>query len=191
MRAAGVVEEHIYVGKRTGANMDREGLTALLGFARPGDRINVLTPDRLGRGMRETLNLVHDLNERGLFLRTLGDKLAVDTSGTSCTCTGWGSRSSWLPGGQSSGARSASSPLPQGKQGSPGFSRESTTSRHTRRGRPDRHLPGRKRGGALVGRPARLGGPSRAQAGGSPATSMRVPSPAGERRRTHPRRRAR
>ncbi|WP_327123586.1 MULTISPECIES: recombinase family protein [unclassified Streptomyces] len=37
-RDAGVAEEHIYVDKRTGANMDREGLRALLGFARPGDR---------------------------------------------------------------------------------------------------------------------------------------------------------
>ncbi|MGW6603889.1 recombinase family protein [Streptomyces sp. NPDC055036] len=59
---------------------NREGLRALLGFSRPGDRINVLTLDRLGRNMRETLNLVHDLTERGVFLRTLGDKLAVDTS---------------------------------------------------------------------------------------------------------------
>ncbi|MFJ9033071.1 recombinase family protein [Streptomyces sp. NPDC102274] len=59
--------------------MDREGLTALLGFARPGDRINVLTLDRLGRNMRETLNLVHDLTERGVFPRTLGDVLAVET----------------------------------------------------------------------------------------------------------------
>ncbi|MDH6554684.1 recombinase family protein [Streptomyces sp. SAI-041] len=80
MRDAGVAEEHIYVDKRTGANMEREGLRALLGFARPGNRINVLTPDWLGRNMRETLNLVHDLTERSDFLRTLGDKLAVDTS---------------------------------------------------------------------------------------------------------------
>src|ERR1035438_9717606 len=35
MRAAGIAEEHIYVDKRTGANMDRDGLTALPGFARP------------------------------------------------------------------------------------------------------------------------------------------------------------
>ncbi|MFD5883618.1 recombinase family protein [Streptomyces yangpuensis] len=70
MRAVGVAEEHIYVDKRTGANMDCEGLTALLGFARPAGRINVLTLDRLGRNMRETLNLVHDLTERGVFLRT-------------------------------------------------------------------------------------------------------------------------
>jgi DNA invertase Pin-like site-specific DNA recombinase len=80
MRAAGVAEEHIDVDKRTGATMGRDGLTALLGFARPGDRINPLTLDRLGRNMRETLNLVHDLTQRGIFLRTLGDKLAVDTS---------------------------------------------------------------------------------------------------------------
>ena len=79
-RAAGVAGEHIYAGKRTGATMDRDGLTALPGFARPGDRINLLTLDRLGRNMRETLNLVHDLTQRGIFLRTLGDKLAVDTS---------------------------------------------------------------------------------------------------------------
>ena len=77
-RAAGVAGEHIYAGKRTGATIGRDGLTALPGFARPGDRINLLTLDRLGRNMRETLNLVHDLTQRGIFLRTLGDKLAVD-----------------------------------------------------------------------------------------------------------------
>ena len=70
MRAAGVAEEHIYVDKRTGATMDRDGLTALLGFARPGDRINLLTLDRLGRNMRETMNLVHDLTQRGIFPHT-------------------------------------------------------------------------------------------------------------------------
>jgi hypothetical protein len=31
LRAAGVVEEYIYVDKRTGANMDREGVVTLLG----------------------------------------------------------------------------------------------------------------------------------------------------------------
>jgi DNA invertase Pin-like site-specific DNA recombinase len=80
MRAAGIAEGHVYVDKRTGANMDRDGLTALLGFARTSDRISLLTLDRLGRNMRETLNMVHDLTQRGIFLRTLGDKLAVDTS---------------------------------------------------------------------------------------------------------------
>lgn len=48
--------------------------------ARSGDRINVLTLDRLGRDMREAANLVNDLTGRGILPRTLGDKLAVDTS---------------------------------------------------------------------------------------------------------------
>ena len=36
MRAAGVAEGHIYVDKRTGATMDRDGLTALQGLPGPG-----------------------------------------------------------------------------------------------------------------------------------------------------------
>ncbi|NUV64310.1 recombinase family protein [Streptomyces sp. CAI-85] len=80
LAAEGIPPERIYVDKRTGANMQREGLDALLDYARPGDRINVLTLDRLGRNMREVLNLAHDLTERGITFRTLGDSLPVDTS---------------------------------------------------------------------------------------------------------------
>jgi hypothetical protein len=47
--------------------------------------------------------------------------------GTSCTCTGWATRSSRLPGGQSSGAHRASSRPPQGRRESPCFSWESTS----------------------------------------------------------------
>ncbi|SOE79460.1 putative transposase [Streptomyces sp. OV198] len=46
---------------------------------------------------------------------------------TSCTCTGWATRSSRLPGGQSPGAHRASSPPPQGRRESPCFSWESTS----------------------------------------------------------------
>lgn len=80
LAAEGIPDERIYVDKRTGANMERDGLAALLHYARPGDRINVLTLDRLGRNMREVLNLAHDLTERGIYFRTLGDSLPVDTS---------------------------------------------------------------------------------------------------------------
>jgi hypothetical protein len=87
MRAAGVAEEHIYVDKRTGATMDRDGLTALLGFARPGDRINLLTLDRLGRNMRETLNLVHDLTARNSYSYGQGKSTAAERP--------WAARLSW------------------------------------------------------------------------------------------------
>jgi DNA invertase Pin-like site-specific DNA recombinase len=82
LKAAGIPEQLIWTDKRTGATMDREGLADLLRRVPPhgGHRISVVTLDRLGRNMRECLNLAHDLTERGIGLRTLGDKIPVDTS---------------------------------------------------------------------------------------------------------------
>jgi DNA invertase Pin-like site-specific DNA recombinase len=42
--------------------------------------IVVHTLDRLGRTVRDTLNLVHELKERGVGIRTLADPLGIDTS---------------------------------------------------------------------------------------------------------------
>lgn len=40
----------------------------------------VHTLDRLGRTVRDTLNLVHELRERGVGVRTLADPLVGDTT---------------------------------------------------------------------------------------------------------------
>lgn len=66
--------------KKSGAHTDRPGLTALLEYARSGDVIVVHTLDRLGRTVRDTLNLIHDLSERGIGLRNLADPIKVDSS---------------------------------------------------------------------------------------------------------------
>jgi hypothetical protein len=47
---------------------------------RRGGVIVVHTLDRLGRGVRNTLNLIHDLSERVLGLRNLADPIRVDSS---------------------------------------------------------------------------------------------------------------
>lgn len=39
----------------------------------------VHTLDQLGRTVRDTLNMVHELKERGVGIRTLADPLAIDT----------------------------------------------------------------------------------------------------------------
>ena len=70
LRAVGIVPERIYVDKKSGATTDRPGLTAALAYAREGDVIVVHTLDRLGRTVRDTLNLIHDLAERGVGVRT-------------------------------------------------------------------------------------------------------------------------
>lgn len=76
----GIPEGRIYVDKKTGATLEREGLSGLLKYARGGDTIVVYTLDRLGRNLREVLNLVHDLAERGVGVRSLADPLPINTA---------------------------------------------------------------------------------------------------------------
>jgi DNA invertase Pin-like site-specific DNA recombinase len=62
----------------SGKTCDRLGLTALLDHLRPGDTLAVVRLDRLGRSLRELLDVVETLNQRGVALRSLEEKL--DTS---------------------------------------------------------------------------------------------------------------
>ena len=77
--------ERIWADKKTGATAVREGLTALRAYARPGDTIVVHTLDRLGRNLREVLNLVHELNEQKIGVRSLADPIRIDTTDTGGT----------------------------------------------------------------------------------------------------------
>jgi DNA invertase Pin-like site-specific DNA recombinase len=51
----------------------------VLQYAREGDVIVVVTLDRLARNLRDTLNLIHQLSERGIGIRSLHDPIPVDT----------------------------------------------------------------------------------------------------------------
>src|SRR3954454_21616644 len=77
---AGIARERIYVDKKSGATVDRPGLRAVLEHAREGDVIVVHTLDRLGRTVRDTLNMIHELSERGVGVRSLADPIRVDSS---------------------------------------------------------------------------------------------------------------
>lgn len=79
MGKLGIPPERIYVDKRSGATTDRPGLRALLGYARAGDVIVVHTLDRLGRTVRDTLNVIHELSERGIGVRNLADPIRIDS----------------------------------------------------------------------------------------------------------------
>ena len=80
LSAAGVAPERVYTDKQTGATTGRQGLVALLDYARTGDTIVTHTLDRLGRNLRDVLNLVGDLAERGIGVRTLADPIPINTS---------------------------------------------------------------------------------------------------------------
>ena len=80
LTAAGIPDKRIYTDKKTGTTVDRPGLTELLKYTRDGDTIVVHTLDRLGRNLREVLNLVHDLAGRGVGVRSLADPLPINTA---------------------------------------------------------------------------------------------------------------
>ena len=79
LTAAGIPPGHVYVDKKSGATVDRPGLKALLDYCRGGEMIVVHTLDRLGRTVRDTLNLIHQLRERGVGVRNLADPIRVDS----------------------------------------------------------------------------------------------------------------
>jgi DNA invertase Pin-like site-specific DNA recombinase len=76
----GIPPERIFVDKRSGSTTDRPGLRALLDYARAGDVIVVHTLDRLGRTVRDTLNLIHELREREIGVRNLVDPIRIDST---------------------------------------------------------------------------------------------------------------
>lgn len=80
LAALGIPAERIYLDKKSGATVDRPGLRAALDYVRDGDVIVVHTLDRLGRTVRDTLNLIHELAERGVGVRNLADPIRVDSS---------------------------------------------------------------------------------------------------------------
>jgi DNA invertase Pin-like site-specific DNA recombinase len=80
MNKQGIPPERIFVDKRSGSTTDRPGLRALLDYARAGDVIVIHTLDRLGRTVRDTLNLIHELRERGIGVRNLADPIRIDST---------------------------------------------------------------------------------------------------------------
>ena len=62
----------------SGKTFDRPGLADLLDHIRPGDTLAVVRLDRLGRSLRELLEVVETLKKRGIALLSLEEK--IDTS---------------------------------------------------------------------------------------------------------------
>lgn len=64
--------------KASGRSRDgRTELETILDFIRPGDTLVTAKLDRLGRSTRDVLNLVHELDERGAFLRILDPDIST------------------------------------------------------------------------------------------------------------------
>lgn len=79
--AAGVGEGQIYEDKASGKTDARPGLDALKKALREGDTLVVWKLDRLGRSLRDLVNTVHDLAQRGVGFKVLtGHGATIDTT---------------------------------------------------------------------------------------------------------------
>lgn len=72
--------DRIYTDKASGAKTARPELTKLLEQARAGDTIVIWKLDRLGRSLTHLVDLVAQLNERGIGLRSLQDPIDTTTA---------------------------------------------------------------------------------------------------------------
>ncbi|WP_209729354.1 recombinase family protein [Arthrobacter sp. CAN_C5] len=79
---AGVPEKRIWFDQLSGAKASRErpAMVKLLEYAREEDEILVYRIDRLGRSLLDILNTVALMQERGIRLRSLVDKIDPSTA---------------------------------------------------------------------------------------------------------------
>ena len=67
----GISDDRIYEDKMSGKFKSRPGLDALLKGARRGDTITVSSPDRLGRTVLHILQVIEELEDRGISVISL------------------------------------------------------------------------------------------------------------------------
>ena len=70
--------ERIFEDKLSGSRRERPGLERAIDLLREGDTLVVWKLDRLGRSVKDLVELVGDLEKRGVHFRSLTD--AIDTS---------------------------------------------------------------------------------------------------------------
>lgn len=75
-------EEVVYQDKKTGENMDREGLQSHLSLLNEGNTLMVTKMHRVARNVREGIDLINELIDKGIKLNVL-NKGVFDNSPTS------------------------------------------------------------------------------------------------------------
>jgi len=71
----------IYSDTASGSKIDRQGLAEALGYARAGDTIVVWRLDRLGRSLRHLIDVINDLDKRGIAFQSLTESINTSTPG--------------------------------------------------------------------------------------------------------------
>lgn len=73
--------DKIFTDTMSGAKAERPGLQEALAFMRPGDVLVVWKLDRLGRSLKNLVELVTDFDARGVGFRSVTESIDTTTSG--------------------------------------------------------------------------------------------------------------
>ena len=79
LKAAGCIR--IFEDEMSGAKASRPGLDQALNYLREGDVLAVYKLDRLGRSLQHLLEIVNDLQERGIGFMSLTENIDTTTNG--------------------------------------------------------------------------------------------------------------
>src|SRR2546423_716996 len=71
----------IFTDTASGAKTARKGLDEALTYVRPGDTLVVWRLDRLGRSLKHLIEVVTDLEKRGIGFKSLTENIDTTTSG--------------------------------------------------------------------------------------------------------------
>jgi DNA invertase Pin-like site-specific DNA recombinase len=77
----GAACEQVFHETATGTFRDRPELTACLRTLRKGDSLVVWKLDRLARSLKDLVEIIHDLNQRGIGFRSLTESIDTVSSG--------------------------------------------------------------------------------------------------------------
>lgn len=77
---SGVDQSNIYTDKATGKNTNRQGLQQLLDAVQVGDTIVVTKLDRLARSLKDGIELIEELTDKGIKLNILNLGMFDDTA---------------------------------------------------------------------------------------------------------------
>ena len=78
LKESGVSENRIFTDKKTGSNVDREGLSLLRLKLEAGDLILVKKLDRLGRDTADMIQLIKEFDSMGVSVRFLDDGISTE-----------------------------------------------------------------------------------------------------------------
>jgi len=73
--------DRVFIDRASGSVQDRPGLTSALQCARSGDSLVVWRLDRLGRSLRHLLEVVSELERRGVAFQSLTEVIDTSTPG--------------------------------------------------------------------------------------------------------------